>query len=399
MLLVATFTPQLPPVFGRSEFHINILAFCLACIGFFVWHRNFPGRKSIILIVYFSVFQILLIFSSLFGPEGLSNFNEMPSLFRPVMLFVVAALFVLLINESDAFETCMSVSIALTLISFFYAILEVFAFSSFSPLMHAFYRLSDKSNIDGVSVSFFTLPYYAAYVHSILLLFVLCALSYKRTFFRFLVLLMSLSNIVLTQSKTGIFVAFLSLFMYWFMSADKRARWFVALFGSALCSVIMYFMYDAIKFLSDAVGGNFAYSTMLILERPEEAGNLVERTRQVSETFELLWSGNLFIGIGLGKGLTIESWLAYVPYRYGVIGLVFFVGFYLLVGIRSLYLSLNIEDLSSRLIARAVGIWAICLFFTQLSSLSMEVSKASIFTGLMLAFASTISIKRVVKLP
>jgi hypothetical protein len=395
VLLLAALLPQLPPVFGRSEFHINIFFLIVAITIICLWRAHIPVRYVAVSGAYFFVLQLLLLLSYVAGVEGMESLAEIPSLLRPSMLFIVTLSFSILMMHDNAFEACIKASVVLTVLSFFYAILEVFAFDAMSPLFHLLYRLPDKKNIDGVSVSFFTLPYYAAYVHSILMLFVLAGLSLRPGFFLAVVLIMSVLNVVLTQSKMGIFVVFLSLFLYWFLSVRAGWRAIVACIGIVFFSASVYFLYDLIKYLNEAIGGNFAYTTLMILERPDEAGNLAERNRQVVHTFHLLESGGWLIGVGLGKGVLIESWIAYVPYRYGMLGFGFFVLFYLVISFIAFGKSCNLRSQSDRIMARVIAVWAFAIFFTQLSSLSMEMSKSAVYTALMLGMTSVLFLKKI----
>ena len=397
LMLLAALIPQLPPVFYRSEFHINIAFVFFALLIIAVWARFLPLKNIAIVALYFLVLQLLLLLSYVVGSEGMSSLGELPSLLRPAFLFIITTAFAILLSHKNSFGACIQASKILIVISFFYACLEVFAFDSVAGLIHAIYRLPDKKNIDGVSVSFFTLPYYAAYVHSILMLFILAALSVRVSIVNIVIFSMAVINIILTQSKTGIFVVFVTIFLFWFISVSFKWKVIVATIAMVVLCCVVFFLYDFVKYLNDSIGGNFAYTTMLILEKPDEAGNLAERNNQAADTFHLLSMSGWLIGIGLGKGVLIESWVAYIPYRYGMLGFVFFILFYLLISVRAFFQAAILESREDILKSRVLGIWSLCIFFTQLSSLSMEMSKASIYTCLMLAMASGSLLKRKVK--
>ncbi|WP_394200990.1 O-antigen ligase family protein [Marinagarivorans algicola] len=392
MLLLAVFIPQLPPVFARSEMHINLIGFVVSCGVLAFWGNKFNIIRFYIALFYYSFFQGLLLLAYLFGPEGFGGLTDLPSLFRPLMLLVMCAAFSVLLEGQRSIQMLYRVFTYITVISFGYAVLEVFFFSLVSPIIHIFYRLPDKNNIDGVSVSFFTLPYYAAYVHSILLLFMLSRYSKEKSVTAVILVLMSLINIILTQSKTGIFVAIATLFIFWFMRASRAGRIWVFILTVVTFITSVYFLYDFIKYLNDSIGGNFAYTTMVMLESPDEAGNLAERSNQVARTFELLMANNPLLGVGLGKGETIESWLAYIPYRYGGLGLMLFVFFYIALTLRCFILFFSVGNKETKELLMIVCIWSFCLFFTQLSSLSIEISKAAYFSALMIAIASKLVI-------
>ena len=130
-----------------------------------------------------------------------------------------------------------------------------------------------------------------------------------------------------------------------------------------------------------------------MLTNPQDSGTLGYRLDMIYTTFERIYNNNVFTGLGLGKGETIESWVGVIPYRYGFLGLFFFITFYGSFSIYHYYKAKKFAatDFINAEMAKWVSIWAASVFFSQLSSLGMEFSKLTIFTATM--FSASVIIK------
>ncbi len=397
LLTLAVFLPQIPPLFGRSEIHINlILTFC-TIMTLLIFKVRLKINELLLLIIYYSIFQLLLLISYFFGSDEFGGFSDIMSLYRPIMLFFLSlGLLNLLDNIELSYFTIIRTIKKLMIVIFLYSLSEVFFFSKISPLIHMVYRLEDKSNIDGVAVSFFTLPYYASYILSIFLLFFISNFKINKNINSLIYILICILSIVLTQSKMGIAVAFVSFFVYLYLSASITRKIFIILIFSLFILFNWFYLLEIVKFLKNEIGGNFANTTYLILIGSEHAGNLLARQEQLINTYNTIYSHNILIGAGLGKGLTLETWMASILYRYGFIGLIFFISFFLYVffKINTKLQQLKKINIIKREVLKVVGIWAIMIFLTQLSGLMMEYSKAALYSGLMFALTSKILLKK-----
>ncbi|MFY8327048.1 hypothetical protein [Pseudoalteromonas sp. ZZD1] len=389
-ILLILLLPQLPVIFQRSELHINIFALSLSILALLLYRTKIEKKSYIIPLLYFISMQLFLFFSSWFGTEGFSSFGEIPSYFRPTMLLIITLGFLSMIKDLNSlFANLVRVAKIITVAIFIYSICEVFFFSLFSKVMFVFYRLEDKSNIDGVAVSFFTLPYYSAYI--MCTLFPLLLSNYeKNKGYSYLYCLMLIASVFLTQSKMGVFLLIGIVFLYWFISVSLKKKIFVLIFFSVFLVALLLSLKAFVAYLNETVGGNFARTLHLMLSNTDQAHNLLERLDDIVETYQAISQHNYLVGIGLGKGETIEIWIAMVMYRYGLIGLLFFIVFFLIVGFKTMFMAMRkgFYSFEERSLFKFVCIWALTIYISQLSGLMLEMSKGGVLSCLMFAVAS-----------
>lgn len=390
LLLFILLFPQLPVIFQRSELHINIVAISLSVLVLLIYRTKLEKELYIIPLVYFLSMQCFLFLSSWLGTEIFTSFSEIPSYFRPTMLLVVTLGFLSMMKNVDSlYHSLVRLAKILTVAIFIYSILEVFLFSYFSKIMFIFYRLEDKSNIDGVAVSFFTLPYYSAYI--MCTLFPLLLSNYEKNKGRsFFYILMLVISVVLTQSKMGIFLLIGIVFLYWFISVSLKKKVVVLFFFGFFAIAMVLSLQEFVAYLNATVGGNFARTLHLMLSNTDQAYNLLERLDDIVETYQAISKHNFFVGIGLGKGETIEVWIAMIMYRYGLTGLLFFIMFFLIIGIKAMLMAMKINSYSyeKQSLLKFVSIWALTIYISQLSGLMIEMSKGGVLSCLMFAVAS-----------
>lgn len=392
-LLLCLFLPQFPPVFQRTEFHIHIFALICACLSLILFKLKLNHLEKTLLFSYFVVFQFLLFLSYALGVEGLNGFSDIPSYTRPTMLLIITLGFATLIkNMVVTYDSILSIAKLLICIVFIYSLCEVFLFDVFSGLMHLTYRLEDKININGIAVSFFTLPYYASYILLVFLPILLSNYKLNKSYTSLCYIFIAFISITLTQSKMGIFLSFGVLFLYWFLSVSLYKKLLVLIIFSIFFGLLIIYLVDFVTYLIDNYGGNFAKTLHLILTNPEYAYNLTERLDDITETFTLITSNNYFVGVGLGKSITIEIWIAIILYRYGFIGLIFFIIYFLIIGCWAAKKSTQdyIYHEKYRELLKMVAIWALIIFLTQLSDLMIEKSKAAIVSCFMFALAAKV---------
>lgn len=385
--------PQLPPIFGRSEFHINIYVFAFSVFILF----RYPiinSSRSVIPLCYFLFFQFMLICSYWLGVEDFGGMSDIPSYYRPIMLMVITFAFLSLMDDYESiYESTLHIIRMLVLLIFIYSVLEVFAFNVFSSLFHAFYRLENKGNIDGVAVSFFTLPYYSAYILNTFFIFLLSSHNKEKKFKSLIFVLLCISSIFLTQSKMGIALCFAVLFIFYFMQSKIISKVIILAMFFVFITASYIYLYDFVSFMKNEYGGHLFTTLYVMMANTEQSGNLMERVNDIYNTYKLIENNNYFVGVGLGKGVTIEIWIASLMYRYGVPGLVFFIVTYLFIGLYSWYLSLKESDFYRSELLKICSIWALTLFISQLSGFMMEVSKCAVISCFMLALV-TFSLNR-----
>lgn len=392
LLILATFIPQLPPIFNRSEVHINVIFFFLSILFILLLKPKIKKNQIVYLSLYYFTSQLLLIASYTLGPNPFNDTSDLPSLFRPIMLFTFTMLFLTCLTDfKSIYCSILKITKIIVVSVFIYSILEVFFLSNVGNTLFFLYRMEDKSNIDGVAVSFFTLPYYSSYI--MLLLFpILLSNHNKNSNIRSLsLILICISNIVLTQSKMGIFLVFGVIFIYYFISSKLFIKILICFIFIFTAVLLFFFLNDFISFLYYEYGGNFAKTLYLILNDFEHAYNLTERLNDIIHTYDLIKPNNFLFGLGLGKGLTIEIWIASLMYRIGFLGLIFFITFFVVTSIL-LYRKISPNEIHIDFyyneLVKLVFIWSSTIFISQLSGLMMEASKGAIFSSLMFALSA-----------
>lgn len=388
LFITSLLLPQMPPIFGRSEFHINIYVFVVSVFLLFKYPKIDKSR-SVIPLGYFLLFQFLLIGSYWLGVEDFGGLSDIPSYYRPIMLMVITLAFLILMEDYKiVYESTLHIIRILVFLVFFYSVLEVFAFDIFSSFFHAFYRLEDKDNIDGVAVSFFTLPYYSAYILNTFFIFLLSEHNRNKSFKSFVYVLFCLLSIFLAQSKMGIALCFAILFAFYFMQSKIISKAIILSIFLVFMTLLYFYLYDFVLFMKKEYGGHLFTTLYVMMAHTEQSGNLMERVSDIYDTYRLIENNNYFIGVGLGKGVTIETWIASLMYRYGLLGLGFFIAVYLFVGFYCWYLSSRENDFYRSELLKICSIWALTLFISQLSGFMMEVSKSAVVSCFMLALVA-----------
>lgn len=385
--------PQLPIIFGRSEFHINIYVFIFSVL-ILCKYQVIDRYRSFIPIAYFLVFQLLLMCSYWFGVEELGEISDIPSYYRPVMLMVITLAFLSLMHDYESvYKLALRAIKAIVLMVFTYSFFEVFFLNELSSLMFTFYRMEDKSNINGVAVSFFTLPYYAAYILNTFLVFLLSNYKINKSFVSALYVLICIISVIFTQSKMGIALTFSIFFLFYFMRSKFFSKTLICFLFFVFVVILYRYLYDVVSFMYSNYGGNLFSTLYVMLKSPEQSGNLMERVNDIHSTYELIITNNIFVGVGLGKGVTIETWIASLMYRYGFIGLALFIITYISMGLYSWRLYSIEKNIYRAELLNICSIWALTIFISQLSGLMMEISKNAVVTCFMFALTSFVMAK------
>ncbi|EKO3767288.1 hypothetical protein P0F26_002974 [Vibrio metschnikovii] len=345
--------------------------------------------RSVIPLGYFLLLQFLLIGSYWLGVEDFGGMSDIPSYYRPIMLMVITLAFLILMDDyKSVYESTLHIIRILVFLVFLYSVFEVFAFDVFSSFFHAFYRLEDKDNIDGVAVSFFTLPYYSAYILNTFFIFLLSEYNKGKSFKSFIYVLFCILSIFLAQSKMGIALCVAILFAFYFMQSRIISKSIILSIFFVFMMLLYFYLYDFVLFMKKEYGGHLFTTLYVMMAHTEQSGNLMERVSDIYDTYRLIENNNYFIGVGLGKGVTIETWIASLMYRYGLLGLGFFIAAYLFVGFYSWYLSSKESDFYRSELLKICSIWALTLFISQLSGFMMEVSKSAVVSCFMLALVT-----------
>jgi hypothetical protein len=121
-----------------------------------------------------------------------------------------------------------------------------------------------------------------------------------------------------------------------------------------------------------------------LVNNAEEHGSLVVRLFQVVNAINLsMEQGGL--GVGLGRGLMLESYLSSFIYRYGLLGFFLYNIFFLMVAAFSLRRYSRAVNWEDKVIFSFGGVWYLLLPISLLSSPMYEMGKGAIFSGAVLA--------------
>jgi len=390
--------PQLPPIFNRSELHINFL---ILTISIFVFLR-FPSvklqkRQLEILAIYFITLQVLLLLSAFISSPEISSLNILPSLIRPLFWFVVSmSISHFVVLDHRFYRTLLSSIKVVVFLNLLFATAEIFFFDQVQSFIHFFYKDATKTNIQGVAVTTFGLPYFHSYVMSIFIPFLLLDFNLRKAKTSLWLGIAALASVVLSQSKVGIAVAVLVLFLSMAPYLSLVTRWLLILSGAGFGVYVWMNLPAVASFLLDNFPGPFAHFFYQLGKGITPGSYWVRVGEIVDFSQEVFLRGG--IGLGVGKGETIESWIAYTLYRYGFVGIAVFIGFF---GWLSIYLfrtfSHNRVYLAKSwqgVLTLSTAIWSLAIFVSQLSSLSMDYSKAGFYTCVMLVLGAKLVTNR-----
>ncbi|MCH1931716.1 hypothetical protein L9G16_16195 [Shewanella sp. A25] len=342
------------------------------------------------LVSYFLFFQFMIMLSFWLGIDQWGGLGDVFSYYRPTMLLIISIGLLNLLEDLDnVFDTIVSFLKLFVTINFLYSIIEVFLFSQVSSILNLLYRMEDKSNISGVAVSFFSLPYYHSYILCTTLPFLISNYRLNKKPINFMFILMCLSSIILSQSKVGVFLSIGIVFYYYFLLGRVRVKWLVLSFFSLFSAFSYYYLSEFVSYLNSEFGGNFARTLHLMLSNTKYAYNLLERLDDITDTIRTLYYDDSVVGLGLAKGKTIEIWIAMILYRYGILGFFVFIIFFAGLAFFSYKAGVSqTQTVKGKEVCISITIWSSTIFISQLSGLMMETSKASAFSMLMLAISA-----------
>ena len=313
LVLFLVFIFPIPPqLFGFLGEGFAFLS-CFYVLGMFL---IFTKAKIYLPSLYICGLLFLLLVGSLLRDSGNSIPKDFLELLRPLFWFVIFSLFygVFGRNKSDQ---------SLRLMMNFILIVAVWGITeALLPLPSSYsyiYRLPG-SVYEGKALASFIAPYAYAAVIGIGAIFFF-AKSKTQNKFRYLIFsIICVIAIALSQSKSGIFgIIFVITLMQ--MSYNKYSAIFllVPLFFMAGSYV---YLSGGLNYVTHFVVNVFAaYSAGGISSLPESSPSIGNRVQQFQEVISYLDPIFLF-GRGIGKDyLYLESSLALILFRYGILGL------------------------------------------------------------------------------
>ncbi|MEJ2045172.1 MAG: hypothetical protein P8X74_08365 [Reinekea sp.] len=381
-LLVVLF-PLFPAKFNASQVHINILVLAgLVLPAIFIGRSNLVGL-GLWVTMYFILCQIALLPALFFdfskGGIGSVSFT---SFFRPTMLFVSVVGCTVLLRNVDTGKLCDLIAY-IVFGAAVYAVLEVFFLDldRVSSIVFGLYKREYRTNLLEVSTTFFATTYYSAFVF-----FTFLVLLYSRFLqtlqVRYCIAsLLAILLIFLSQSKAIIFCTIVSVWLLGLIS-QRKVFFYLSIFFLLTIPVLLINLRVILDMLS-IFDLRIVKDVKLLLLSANESETLNIRLDQIANVIESALLNNGF-GVGLIPELSLESWVAVFVFRYGIFGLVFFLG---LVSVLSFYCLITIRAGNNQNVwlAKAGLVWSMLLPLSQLSSAMIEYGKTAFVANFMIA--------------
>ncbi len=377
------------PTFG-SEYGgvvINLIAFGIS--SFLISKTNRIGAffTSYWFSFVFLSFCLLIIISAVFDlVEGVFTFTSVFSALRPFFIWTILTASyiywdtrVSLIKSWTFFCDCVLIVLSLC------ALFE-FLIPNLGLVFDLFYgeRSSILTGPLGTS-------YYLGYIVFFIYLHYLFVLRQKFSIIVTIKFLMAAGLIYISDSKPPL-VGFLVLLPLVIFPKKRFALWF---FGYSLVCVTGCYILPLEKLVDFLVNLNIdsynVSSFIRLLTDPEGAGTYTVRQEQIDSTL-FITSHRLGLGVGMGRGILLESWISYYGYRYGIIGLVIYLFFWIFIAFRLFILGCCDNSIYAGLMI-CMAIWYLFQPILLLSGAMNESGISGVFSSITLGL-SLVLIKR-----
>lgn len=369
------------PVFPQilsSEQHV-ILFPAIFCSIFLIFFSPMKLSKECLLFGFlFLVLQMLLLISWAFDiGVNKASMADIPSLIRPIFFIITTFFFYnyFSIYNKNLFGDLYRLFVGQVFIICVYYLAYKLS-PSFREIAFILYLRSGKTVIHGYATTFFKTTYFAAYYYFIPFLFFLVTFFIRRKLIDLCFVIMSGFLLVFAGSKSFYIVPLIAVSIIFLFSRKGRISYLFLFTGSwIVITITLLFRDSLIEIISRY---HSLRSLSRIIGSPGESLTLQLR---LAQTFESLNNSieNWGFGVGLGRGILLESYLANFTYRYGLIGLII----YHLIFLGMAYLSLKIirrNSFKDKVFGCMTGIWFLLLPFAMLSSAMIERSKMSIIS-------------------
>lgn len=334
---------------------------------------------------FFAVLQALLLSSwALDWLVGAAGLSDLLSAWRPAMLAVATAAFTSAFGdfETRAHATWIRlVRVILVLATGHYVL--VASSGAAMAVSRVLYGPLLNDVFAGEATSFFGTSYYAAYVYFFVFVFLLSDYLVQGEARRLLWVCWCLLLILAASSKPAAALALVAVPLAVAARLGAMGRLaFVGGLAVAGAAVVWWIGFEELRTL--ALAGNYLVSSfVLVIENPQAAGTFAVRYTQVADVIRESWNHAGF-GVGLGRGVLLESWPAYLGHRYGLIGLVAYVLLWLGAAAHALRVRARVSERELRVMITAVGAWMLSAPLLNVSGGMMESGKTAFFNCAML---------------
>lgn len=382
VLLFTLIAPSFPTFMG-NEVYLNLLIFLGS--AFLIAIRRFPFQKEeLAVLVFYFVLQALIISSWASDVHELrAQFSDLPSLLRPIFLAVTPLAFTYLYFRGGRHPVVFLdkfVSLAICLLLIYFLLDKLGVTSSFKYLL---YERKEKFEQYNYFISFFATTYFAAYFYFICFCYCLCRFVFAGGLKWFFAISVLAILIAFAQSKSFYVTSVIVVFVVACLNSGVFFRAFAISVALVTLALIVHFSKEISNLLLVVDLRSFR-SLSTIFSGLENSGTFLVRYDQVVQALSSSLDRFGF-GVGLGRDVYLESYIASFIYRYGLIGFVAYTIFFLTVS-RYAYLAFksSISPLDKSLFS-FVCVWFLLLPLGMLSSPMYETGKNSIFSALVLS--------------
>lgn len=390
--ILLLFFPLFPTLMGVSQLHINFIFFFVAFLALMMCVRI--SFDYFILSSYILFFLLVLSSSILYGDVV---FSDIPSIFRPLFLLVIFLFFLnYLAQGSDSEAQVYSILkftrllkrmlIPVIFFSLVISLFEVFGEGLINDYIHFLYKREDRLDFASQATTFFGQTYYSGFVFLTIMTLIMGLTADKTSWSDWAVISFSFFIVLLSQSKPAIFVSFFLIFL--FVALKARTFFLIAVpFVFMLIALLHQYLFSFIIDILLGIDTIGTRSLLRMLEGVESSGSLSVRLNQISETYYLVLGNNPFLGLGVGRGVLLESWVAEMMFRYGFIGIFVFIVmvFYLTFISLVSFFRLKKEGFVHAHLPLFLAIWFLSLPILLLSSNMIENSKTAIVSMFVIA--------------
>ena len=381
---IVMLTPLFPNVMGTSQVHVNVLLIALAAGAVVLLSSFRHSYNFLIIFVYYTVLQMLLILGLLFS-GGEFSISEVPSIFRPLMSMLIVLGVGLLVQASKFSDRELyRVLIIFLIVSVGYCFIEIVFYKEAASIVFDLYKREYRESLLTSFTSFYGTTYYSGFIYySVFTLVAPFVLSrgYSLSIF------FAIVAVVLTfgaQSKLMLVALLLHACLFFLVVIP--ISWRLFLIPAIVGSFLWVYLSGTLSDILVNIPLSSASSLNRLLYSPETSGTLNIRIEQITDVFNEL----SFLGIGTGQGIALESWLSTYLYRYGLLGVVAFLIFNLFLAIRAYVVSRKERENSyfKSNFMFSLSIWFLLIPLSQLSSVMIDGSKFlfvyCVFIGLVL---------------
>lgn len=372
------------PVFGGQgggEVLANLYVLFMSLL-FVSFKRLVLSQADFYIICFFLILQLLLVPAFLNDITlNIASIADLPSLFRPTFMLFAYLGFRALFSNDEPYRVLKCFCFAAFFVLFVFLCFQIAIPNYVDLIARAVYF--DTRTRGFVFLSFFGKTYFAAYFYFIILLFFLIQYVIFRTKVALLPVVISLMMIFFSQSKTAYFASVLAIVLAVYLTSKPFFKSLVVIILSSIILIFVVYFETFIEVISRSDYFSLKQLSLLFRQGVDSAiiGTRLEQIYQaLSYSLE-----NLLLGVGLGRHVYLESFIATFSYRYGLIGLALYVVFFFLIIKGCLFYNKKNLGKKESVVIVYGAVWFSSIPFIMLSNPMFEMGKNSSFSMFLLS--------------